>query len=217
MKTLAIEFSSDQRSVAVLVDENVRGTATETATRETHAFALIEQSLKQADVKREEIECIAIGTGPGSYTGIRAAIAIAQGWQLARPIQLAGVSTVENLIFEAQQKAIFGNVDVVIDAQRNEFYLAGYEVNAAGWREVEPLQLVTLEQVQARSRAGTTLIGPEVNRWFKEGTVAFPSAASLGRLATSEKAFVTFEHLKPIYLREVSFVKAPPPRVIPGN
>src|SRR5262245_2062320 len=108
MKTLAIEFSTDQRSVAVLVGEDVRGTAAESSTRDTHAFALIEQALKQAEVKREEIECIAIGTGPGSYTGIRAAIAIAQGWQLARPIQLAGVSTVENLIFEAQQKSILG-------------------------------------------------------------------------------------------------------------
>src|SRR5437879_6073056 len=104
MKTLAIEFSTDQRSVAVLEDENVRGAAMETATRETHAFALIEQALEQAGMQREEIECLAIGIGPGSYTGIRVAIAIAQGWQLARPIQLAGVSSVESLVFEAQQK-----------------------------------------------------------------------------------------------------------------
>ncbi|EEF62153.1 tRNA (adenosine(37)-N6)-threonylcarbamoyltransferase complex dimerization subunit type 1 TsaB [Pedosphaera parvula] len=215
MKTLAIEFSTDQRSVAVLEDENVRGAAMETATRETHAFALIEQALAQAGMQREEIECLAIGIGPGSYTGIRAAIAIAQGWQLARPIQLAGVSSVESLVFEAQQKAIFGKVDIVIDAQRNEFYLANYEVNATGWREIEPLRLVTLDQVNVRLGANEILVGPEVTRWFKDGTVLFPSANNLGRLAAAKKSFLTAENLRPIYLREVSFVKAPPPRVIP--
>ena len=43
---------------------------------------------------REAIEAIAVGLGPGSYTGIRAAIALAQGWQLAREVKTLGVSSV---------------------------------------------------------------------------------------------------------------------------
>src|ERR1043165_2902603 len=83
MKILAIEFSSSQRSVAVLDGTEVRGAAMETATRETHAFQFISRALADAGWDRKEIECIAVGLGPGSYTGIRSAIAIAQGWQFA--------------------------------------------------------------------------------------------------------------------------------------
>ena len=57
--------------------------------------ALIDDALREAGVEREQIDCLAIGLGPGSYTGVRAAIAVAQGWQLARGIRLLGVSTAE--------------------------------------------------------------------------------------------------------------------------
>ena len=47
-------------------------------------FEMIEQALRETAVSREAIECIAVGIGPGSYTGIRAAIALAQGqWSAA--------------------------------------------------------------------------------------------------------------------------------------
>ena len=59
---------------------------------------------------------IAVGLGPGSYTGIRAAIAVAQGWQLARGIKLLGINSVECLAAQAQAGKIFGRVNVVIDA-----------------------------------------------------------------------------------------------------
>ena len=52
--------------------------------RSTNALGLVEEALRQAQLDREQIECLAIGLGPGSYTGIRSAIALAQGWQLAR-------------------------------------------------------------------------------------------------------------------------------------
>ena len=49
---------------------------------------------------------------------------MAQGWQLARGVKLLGVSSAECLAAQAQAEKIFGRVNVVIDAQRNEFYLA---------------------------------------------------------------------------------------------
>ncbi|HXE43306.1 MAG TPA: tRNA (adenosine(37)-N6)-threonylcarbamoyltransferase complex dimerization subunit type 1 TsaB, partial [Candidatus Baltobacteraceae bacterium] len=94
MSILAIEFSSEQRSVAVMRGDSVFE-AVETGGRSTAAFAMIEKVLADAKIEREEIETIAVGLGPGSYTGIRAAIAIAQGWQLAREIKLIGISSVE--------------------------------------------------------------------------------------------------------------------------
>jgi tRNA threonylcarbamoyl adenosine modification protein YeaZ len=189
------------------------GEATETATRSTHAFALIEKALGDASIEREEIECLAIGVGPGSYTGIRSAIALAQGWQLARPVKLLGISSAECLAAEAQAKEVFGTVNVVIDAQRNELYLARYEISRDIVREVSALSLVAAANVALRP--GDRIIGPEATRWFESGKNLFPNAATLGQLAASRSDFISGEKLEPIYLRETNFVKAPPPRIPP--
>ena len=221
MKILALEFSSPQRSVAV-VQGGVEGgplclgEAIETGGRSTNALGLVEDALRQAQLDRAQIECLAIGLGPGSYTGIRLAIALAQGWQLARPVKLLGLSSAECLAAQAQTEGIFGRVEIVIDAQRNELYLAGYELDAQARREVEPLRLASLAEAQARERAGSTLIGPEVTNWFPAGRVLFPRAATLSELARGRTDFVLGERLEPIYLREVRFVKAPPSRLPSG-
>src|SRR5437762_14261728 len=100
MEILALEFSSPQRSVAVveavpLTDPTTLSEIVEGEGRITNALPLVEQSLREAGVEREQIDCLAVGIGPGSYTGIRSAIALAQGWQLAREIKLLAISSVE--------------------------------------------------------------------------------------------------------------------------
>jgi tRNA threonylcarbamoyl adenosine modification protein YeaZ len=212
MKILAIEFSSRQRGVAIVVDGSVLGAAMEEADRAVRAIDLIERSLAEARLEREQIECLAIGLGPGSYTGIRAAIALAQGWQLARPIKLLGISSVDAVAAEAQANGWFGRVNFAIDAQRNELYLAGYDIAPDQCRETIPLKLATLDEVRASCTGGEVIAGPDVARWFPEGRILFPSAAALGRLAATRTNFVAGEKLEPIYLRETSFVKAPPAR-----
>jgi tRNA threonylcarbamoyladenosine biosynthesis protein TsaB len=216
MKILAVEFSTDQRSVAVLAEGVVRGEARETATRDTHAIGLVEKALGQAGMEREEIEGLAIGLGPGSYTGIRSAIALAQGWQLARPVKLMGISSVECLAAEAQAGEIFGTVNVVIDAQRKELYLARYEITRDQCREIAALALVAAEATgRTQTLANEIFVGPEATRWFDNGKILFPNAATLGRLASDRTDFTPGERLEPIYLRETTFVKASPPRVLP--
>ena len=193
----------------------VLGEAVETATRSTHAFALIEKALHDARIEREEIECLAIGLGPGSYHGIRSAIALAQGWQLARPVKLLGISSAECIAAEAQAKGSFGSASVVIDAQRNELYLARYDITPEHIREISPLSLVAAASFCLRP--GEIIVGPESIRWFNSGRILFPTAATLGLLAASNTDFVPGEKLEPIYFRETNFVKAPPPRVLPGE
>ena len=218
MKILAVEFSSAHRSVAV-VDHaggtaRLLGRAIESDRRSTGALGLVERALNDAGLEREQIDCVAVGLGPGSYAGIRSAIALAQGWQLAREARLRGVSSAECLAAQAQAQGWFGRVNVVIDAQRNELYLAGYEISAASRKEVEPLRLASTGEAEARVRAGQLILGPEVNRWFPSGKVIFPEAAMLGQLAGAREDFVSGEKLEPIYLRETNFVKAPPAREI---
>lgn len=175
-------------------------------------FSMIETALADANVQREEIETIVVGLGPGSYTGIRAAIALAQGWQLARDVKLLGISSAEALAAQAQSDGLGGTVNVVIDAQRGEFYLATWELSDTARREVEPLRIVSADVVKSRADSGQLIVGPEVTRWFPSGRIVFPRAATLAELAVTRAGFAGGPALEPIYLRETSFVKAPPPR-----
>jgi tRNA threonylcarbamoyl adenosine modification protein YeaZ len=221
MKILAFEFSSSQRSVAVLVTSaDGRALASsevvESSSRNTmKPLAMTEAALRDAEIEREEVECIAIGLGPGSYTGIRAAIALAQGWSLARKIRILGVSSAQCIAVRAQSAGLRGKVAVVIDAQRKEFYLAGYQLDEKGAREMTSLRLVGSDKVAECEHAGDLLIGPEVTQWFPNSHPVFPDAASVTQLAAGRKDFVTADRIEPIYLRETTFVKAPPPRTLP--
>jgi tRNA A37 threonylcarbamoyladenosine modification protein TsaB len=115
-------------------------------------------------------------------------------------------------VAQARTENILGRVNVVIDAQRNEFYLATYEIAADGWREIAPLKILSLAEVQSRTGADEILIGPEVTRWFPAGRVIFPRASALAELAARRSDFVPGEKLEPVYLRETDFVKSQPRR-----
>ena len=224
---LALEFSSPRRSVAVLSSRRGDGPggsrpaescsfdgviceAIETGGQSAPAFGMIEKVLAEAGIEREEIDVLAVGLGPGSYTGIRVALSLAQGWQLARGVKLLGSSSTECLAAQAHAEQISGRVNVVIDAQRNEFYLAAYEISTDGWKESEPLRIWTRTEVESRAAAKEILIGPEVTRWFPDGRLIFPSAARLGQLAWTRNDFAAGNLLEPVYLRETNYVKAPP-------
>ena len=219
MKILALEFSSPQRSVAVIANGATPGNWTEHEAIEAGAesntpFEMIKNVLSAAGVERGQVQVLVVGLGPGSYTGIRSAIAIAQGWQLAREVSLQGLSSVECLAAQAHAEGIRGPVCIVIDAQRGEFYLGRYELDAVGWRELEPLRLASREEILRNQETGCVLVGPEVHEWFREGRTIFPRAATLGKLVLDRSNYVRGEQLEPIYLRLSTFVKAPPRRIL---
>ena len=210
MTTLSLEFSSSQRSVALTRDDSVLCETVEAGGRGTAAFSMIEKVLAASKTEREQIEMICVGLGPGSYTGIRAAISIAQGWQLAQPIRLAGISSIQAIVAQARAEQIFGKVCVAVDAQRNEFYLATFEVTQSGWNEIEPLKIVSPAEVRSRAAKDSILVGPGVTGWFTEGRNIFPSASHLGKIAAHSHLDLSAEQLQPIYLRETTFGKANP-------
>src|ERR1041385_1942896 len=184
MKSVALEFSSPQRSMAAVnSDEGIAHEVVAVGSGATRWDELAEDVLHGAKLERGKIDCIAVGLGPGSYTGIRTAIAWAQGWQLAREVKLLGIGSADCVAAEAHRAGLTGCVDVVIDAQREEFYLATYELSAGSWRERSPLRIVTFAEVRERERTGSVLIGPEATRWFSGGRLVFPRAATLGELA----------------------------------
>jgi tRNA threonylcarbamoyladenosine biosynthesis protein TsaB len=216
MNILALEFSSSLRSVSILrsTDQGpvVLAHIEDPNYRTVTPMLLIDRTFKQASLLPSQIQTIAIGLGPGSYTGIRSAIAIAQGWQLATKVDLIGISTVEVLAAQAQDAGIRGELTIVIDAQRNELYTACFLISDAAIDSVSSLTIKSI--AQAASESGGTIIGPEASKCFPTGAVMHPSATKLAHLALKSRVPTPGELLEPIYLREVTFVKAPPPRII---
>lgn len=225
MKILALEFSSAQRSVAVLGEGTLRDlppaaslgiceVIETSAGRTMQPFQMIESALAQAGWDRAQVECVVVGLGPGSYNGIRAGIALAQGWQLAGNVKLLGVSSAEAIAAQAHADGLRGTALVIVDAQRGEWYLGAWELTDGGLGETEPLRIVSAEIVLQRAITGGTLIGPEATRLVPTAKLVFPRAALLAQLARHRTTFVSGEHLEPIYLRETSFVKTPPARIV---
>jgi tRNA threonylcarbamoyladenosine biosynthesis protein TsaB len=218
MKILAIELSSDERSAAVLDTASGRlGVATEAGGRDSHPLAMIESALAKVGIEREEIERFAMGIGPGSYTGIRIGISLAQGWHTATGIKLMALSSLDSLACQwcANNKSFVGEVDFIVDAQRGDFHLAVYAfVNQNKWHIQEPLRLASTEEILNRLKQGRAVAGPGVTGIFPGSVDIYPQATDLVRLAATSEDFIGPEKLAPVYLRPVSFVKAPPPRVI---
>ncbi|MHB1307867.1 MAG: tRNA (adenosine(37)-N6)-threonylcarbamoyltransferase complex dimerization subunit type 1 TsaB [Limisphaerales bacterium] len=215
MKILALEFSTDQRSVAIAVGNRIVASVCESGGRATHAFALVEKALNEAGLEREAIDGIAVGLGPGSYTGIRAAIAIAQGWQLARDVKLAGIDSLSCLAHGRQLGGVRGAVGTIVDAQRNEFYLAGYELTDTDCRPSDELRIVSRAEIEQRLARSENLVGPDRTKLVPVSAPDFPPASSLAALALARNHWVDGTALEPVYLRPISFVKAPPPRFHP--
>lgn len=212
MKILALEFSSPCRSVAILDGLDVMVEKSEHVGETLSPLQLIEQVLEATKLRRDQVECVVVGLGPGSYTGIRNAIAIAQGWQIANGAKLLGINSIDATATQAQMQGVAGQVVTAFDAQRGEIYTSVYRIAAETLENIEPLTIISLPLFESSKQGGRLVIGPEVDRWFADGKTIFPTATALGRLAAARRDFVSGAALEPIYLRETSFVKSPPAR-----
>jgi tRNA threonylcarbamoyladenosine biosynthesis protein TsaB len=206
MIALALEFSSDRRSVAVGRAGELLAEVTHLGTVNTPVFALIAEALRQASVKREQVGQLVVGVGPGSYTGVRIAISAAQGWQLATGATCVGVNSLENLA-----RSVTDRLLLAVDAQRGEFASAWAEAG----RLLEPIRLRSKDELLGRLGQGEWVGGPDLERLLPGARPLFPTAAGALALAVNAVA-VPAETLAPSYLREASFVKAPPTREIAG-
>jgi tRNA A37 threonylcarbamoyladenosine modification protein TsaB len=143
---------------------------------------------------------------------VRSAIALALGWQLGRGSRLLGIGSMNSLAARAKQTGWRGEIHMVVDAQRNEFYLASYTLTDQTQHIKTPVHLVSWNEIQAAREKGEVLIGPDITRWFPEGNLLFPQASSSALLAAQEPDWTLPPPLEPVYLRPTQFVKALPPR-----
>ncbi|HNQ88303.1 MAG TPA: tRNA (adenosine(37)-N6)-threonylcarbamoyltransferase complex dimerization subunit type 1 TsaB [Verrucomicrobiota bacterium] len=217
MKILAFEFSSDCRSVAAFDPGHAPPVVLtqQSPGPQTGAFALLDNLLHPIDWKPADVDRIAVGLGPGSYTGIRIAIAIAQAWHLAHQTPLVGVRTIDGLAFQALARTPAEPVTLAVNAHRGEFYVLRVADSGSGVREIEPLHLEPAESVNTRLRRGERVAGPGLAQAFPGGVDLLPDAGVIARLAAQGTETAPGQPLDPVYLRTPQFKKAPPPQVPP--
>jgi tRNA threonylcarbamoyl adenosine modification protein YeaZ len=128
MRVLAIETSGSTASVA-LVLPNGRSVQRSTAEPQRHAerlLMLVEQCLAEASCSSAEIDRVAVGVGPGSFTGLRVGVALAQGIALGLGRPLIGVPSLLAMAHAGMSQAPGFNVVSVVDAHRGEVFAAAH-------------------------------------------------------------------------------------------
>ena len=118
MLILAFDTATDRATSALVADGEVLG---ERVSRASTLLEDVDALLRQAGAHARELDALAVGTGPGSFTGTRIGLAAARGLALALDLPAAGVSTLDALAAGAP-----GAV-AVIDAKRREVFVAGPE------------------------------------------------------------------------------------------
>jgi tRNA threonylcarbamoyladenosine biosynthesis protein TsaB len=224
MNLLAFELSTEACSVALWVDGDVRERH-EIAPRRHAELALpwAEALLAEAGIAKSKLDAIAVGRGPGAFTGVRLGVAMAQGIALALDRPAVPVSTLAALAMRSLALGA-GEGDAVlaaIDARMNEVYVAAYRLT----REHDALRPMptVVEQVLAPDAVP---LPDDGGAWFGVGTgfgalggalasrlpphwraldaEALPHAADIVRLAHAallRGEAVAPEMLEPAYLR----------------
>jgi len=129
MKLLAFETATEACSVALWIDGQVRERF-EIAPRRHAELALpwADALLAEAGIAKSHLDAVAVGRGPGAFTGVRLAIAIAQGIALALDRPVVPVSTLQALAMRASGERILA----AIDARMGEVYLGAFERDGGG-------------------------------------------------------------------------------------
>ena len=91
-------------------------------------LVLIDEILRDSRFSLRELDCIGIVTGPGSFTGLRVGIGIAQGLSMALQIPLVGISILELLAKAASKLVNSHHFLVALEARESEIYIGAYKV-----------------------------------------------------------------------------------------
>src|SRR5438105_14865016 len=117
MLTLAFDTATDAATAALLDDDELLG---ERTTRAVRLLEDVDALLRQAGAHPRELDRLAVGVGPGSFTGVRLGLAAARGLALALGVPVAGVSTLDALsagapgavpVIDAKRREVFSLVD----------------------------------------------------------------------------------------------------------
>jgi tRNA threonylcarbamoyladenosine biosynthesis protein TsaB len=187
--TLAFDTATEVATVALVRDRQVLG---ERPTKAVRVLAEAGDLLEEAGLERRDLDAVVVGTGPGSYTGLRMGLVTARALALSLSLPAAGVSTLDALAAGAP-----GGVPVV-DARRGEVFTL-----ADGERRVVPAEALEVEAERTYVGDGAVLYRDAIARAGgivppDESPEHVPWARHHAALAN---AFGDPGSLEPIYLR----------------
>jgi tRNA threonylcarbamoyladenosine biosynthesis protein TsaB len=169
VRTIAIESSGRSGSVAALRGERAGVCCLEQMllpaserTAQTLAPSL-RAILRKVDWPARSLDLVCVTVGPGSFTGLRIGVTTAKTLAYAVGAQIIGVDTLE--VLAAQAPAAAGRLWTIMDAQRQEFFAAAFEVvDASLPRRISETAIVGQETWLADLRAGDRVTGPALQR-----------------------------------------------------
>jgi tRNA threonylcarbamoyladenosine biosynthesis protein TsaB len=218
MNLLAFDTSTEVMSVAV--QSTLAGGAQlwqhsgpGGAQTSTNLIPVIQGLMAQADLQFEQLDVVAFGRGPGSFTGLRTACSVAQGLAFGANLQVLPVDTLLAVAEEARYLHA-GSLEryavmALLDARMSEMYAAGYLFYRGHWAQQSDYRLLRPEDLVCD--AGFALAG-NVFTTYAAGlpgncqlrVPVLPSATALLRLAPALLAAgraVRAEQALPLYIR----------------
>lgn len=213
MRFAAIETSTDWCSVALWRDGEIAALERRAGNRHSElALPMLERLLRDWGLAACDLDAVAFGAGPGSFTGLRIACGIAQGLAFARELPVLGVSTLEAMAQEARAPRVVA----CLDARMREVYYAALERQGSGFREVIPAQCVAPAAAPLPAGEGWVGCGSGFDAYGSLGLTRVlpqihPSALAVAELAAPRLAAgegVDAALAAPAYLREkVAFTR----------
>lgn len=228
MRILAIDTATEACSVALLNNGKVTAHFELCAREHTQRILpLVQAQLQQEAIALNELDGLAFGKGPGSFTGVRIGTGIAQGLALGAELPLVGVSTLKAMAQGAWRLQSAERVLAAIDARMGEVYWAEYQRDEQGvWQGEETEAVLKPEDVlerMAQLEGSWAMVGTGWQAYPQLSTesalalqnteVLLPCAEDMIPLAAIELAAgrtARPEEAEPTYLRnEVTWKKLP--------
>ena len=218
MKILAIETATEACSAALLINDEVIERF-QVAPREhgNLILGMVDELLKQADVSLQQLDALAFGRGPGSFTGVRMATGVIQGLAFSADLPVAAVSTLaavaQQVVAEAQGTTVYS----ALDARMGEVYWAEYQLldgqlHAVGEERVIAPDKIHVEAVSHAIGIGhgwdtyRDVLTQQVNAGqLKVLPTALPRAKEVVQLArgmVGNGQLVSADNALPVYLRD---------------
>ena len=182
MRILALETSTDWCSVAV--GDGVRWCLRDERAGQAHSerlLPMIDAALAEAGWALRDLDGVAFGAGPGSFTGIRIGCGVAQGLAFGGELPVVPVPTLAAIAHEAFRAHGWEHVLACVDARMREVYAAAYARQGNAWQEVVAAAVGPPRDV-ARPAP------PEQGDWAGAGNgfAAYPALASQLALANAD-------------------------------
>ncbi|WP_375320898.1 tRNA (adenosine(37)-N6)-threonylcarbamoyltransferase complex dimerization subunit type 1 TsaB [Aliivibrio logei] len=182
-KILAVDTATENCSVTLIVDGKVysrRAVAPREHTIKVLPF--VDEVLKEAGVRLQDLDALAFGQGPGSFTGVRIGIGIAQGLAFGADLPMVGISTLEAMAQAGYRVHGATHVAAAIDARMGEVYFGMYQRNSDGTWAYNVAETVSVPE-------GLAVYLPEQSgEWLTVGTGWDAYTEALAELPLERKA-----------------------------